>query len=124
MELFQAVKTTLLNQKIEVIPSHTSRPVEDVDCPCTTPDWCLLLRHMLGDAAGKSSHMHITHQFPMLYPLGAFLDEAESRGLERKSNQQLKRYLELAYGPSQVWVWKQRQAGKEELELKFQGEQQ
>lgn len=89
-----------------MIQSHTSGPVEGVDCPCTSPDWCLLLRQMLGDAAGKSSHMHITCQFPMLHPLGAgvifqpaCLDIAESCGLERNSNQQLKKYLGLAYGP-------------------------
>lgn len=130
MELFQAMKTTLLNQKTELIQSHSSGPVEDVDCPCATPHWHLPLRHALGDAAGKSSHVHITRLFPTLRPLGAgvifqpaCLDVAESCGLERKSNLQLKRYLGLAYGPSQVCVQK-KQAGKEGLELKFQGEQQ
>lgn len=67
----------------------------------------------------------------MLHPLGAgvifqpaCLDVTESCSLERKSNQQLKRYLGLANGPSQVWVQKQGQAEREGLELSFKGEQQ
>lgn len=128
MELFQARKATLLNERLNWYKATLSGQwkvwtVHDytwlVPPAQAHAGWCCW--KIISTCTSHTSFLCYVHwELVLSFNQLVWTQQKAVAGEE----EQLKRYLGLAYGPSQVWVWKQRQAGKEGLELKFQGEQQ